>query len=120
MNDDSNDTPTLDPGHQHRDHAGPEGRIDCEAALAEVYSYLDDELTIETRTVIAAHLESCGACFEAFDFEAELRMVIASRGGADEFPDELRVRIIERIEQIRVELPSFESGADADRPPAGA
>jgi mycothiol system anti-sigma-R factor len=111
---------THDPNHHHQDHTGPEGRIDCEAALAEVYSFLDDELTVETRTTIAAHLESCGACFEAFDFEAELRMVISAKGGSDEVPDELRIRIIERIEQIRVELPSVDSGADADRPPAGA
>ena len=47
---------TTEPqGHDHHDH----GEVDCEAALAEIYTYLDGELTEEKRQLIAGHLEGC-------------------------------------------------------------
>ena len=63
------------------------GPFDCEAALAEIYTYLDGELTDEKRVLIASHIEGCNPCFEAFDFEAELRMVISTRCRNDELPE---------------------------------
>ena len=59
---------------EHHDHEPS----DCEAALAEIYTFLDGELTDEKRGLIASHLDGCNPCFEAYDFEAELRAV---RGG---------------------------------------
>jgi mycothiol system anti-sigma-R factor len=72
------------PGHDH-DHEG----TPCEAALQELYLFLDGELTADKRTQIKTHLDDCSPCFEAFDFEAELRNVI-SRRCRDEVPDSLR------------------------------
>lgn len=89
--------------------AGP----DCEAALAEVYTYLDHQLTVVEHQRVLAHLESCGSCYEAFDFEAELRMVVASKAQSDDFPEGLRVRIMRRIEEIRVRSVPIDP---ADRP----
>lgn len=83
---------------------------DCEAALAEVYTYLDHELSEVEHERVLAHLETCGPCFEAFDFEAEFRMVVASKALSDDFPEGLRMRIMERIVQIRIES----SGDDGD------
>lgn len=51
--------------------------IDCDDALATLYTYLDGELTPERRTAIAAHLDRCRYCGDAMHFEAELRGVIA-------------------------------------------
>lgn len=96
------------------DHSDDHEILDCEAALAEVYTFLDDELTVETRTAIVAHLESCGPCFEAFDFEAELRTVISTRARSDEVPEQLRIRIVERLVEMRRHID------DDGRPPAGA
>lgn len=76
---------------------------DCERALAEVYTYLDQELTDELRVEIAAHLESCNPCFEAFDFEAELRMVITTKTQSVEVPESLRIRIEEQLTYLRIE-----------------
>ncbi len=75
---------------------------DCEAALAEVYTYLDRELTVVEHERVLAHLESCSPCYEAFDFEAELRMVVAAKALSDDFPEGLRLRIMRRIEEVRI------------------
>jgi len=72
----------------------------CEAALAEIYTYLDGELTDEKRTLIASHIEGCNPCFEAFDFEAELRIVISTRCRNDDLPESLRIRIAEKLTLI--------------------
>ena len=62
---------------------------DCEEALAELYTYLDGELTDEKRQLIAAHLDGCNPCLEAFDFEAELRHGHPTAAD-DEVPESLR------------------------------
>ena len=81
---------------EHHDH----DTSNCEAALAEIYTYLDGELTDEKRTLIASHLEGCNPCIEAFDFEAELRIVISTRCRNDELPESLRIRIAEKLTLI--------------------
>ena len=52
---------------------------DCGAMLQRLYNYLDGELTDERRTKIQSHLDDCPSCFSAFDFEAELRIVVAAK-----------------------------------------
>jgi mycothiol system anti-sigma-R factor len=69
---------------------------DCDDVLHELYHFLDGELTVERRSTIQAHLESCPPCFEGFDFEAELRIVIAKKCH-DQVPEALRLRIAEVI-----------------------
>lgn len=98
--------------HEHPSDGGPVlgGSPDCEAALAEVYSYLDHELTAVQHERVLAHLESCSPCYEAFDFEAEFRMVVAAKALSDDFPDGLRLRILRRIEEIGI----VHYGDDAD------
>ncbi len=66
--------------------------IDCQAALTELSTYLDGELTEARRSLIGHHLDDCNPCLEIYDFEAELRMVIQRRC-QDAVPDTLRVRI---------------------------
>lgn len=78
-------------------HEHSEAQVDCRQALAEIYTYLDGELTEEKRLLIAGHLEGCNPCIETFDFEAELRVVISTKARNDEVPESLRVRISERI-----------------------
>ena len=64
----------------------------CEETLAELYTYLDGELTEEVRTKISVHLDDCPPCGEIAHFEVELRRVIATKC-VDRVPDELRARI---------------------------
>lgn len=71
--------------------------LDCMEAVHRVYHYLDGELTEQRRLEIARHLDECAPCLHAFDFEAELRRVIANHC-RDHVPDHLRERIAAAIE----------------------
>lgn len=74
------------------------GTGDCNDALQTLYHYLDGELTPERRAAIQRHLDQCSPCLNAFDFEAELKVVIA-RSCRDQVPESLRLRVAELIEQ---------------------
>ena len=82
---------------------------DCDDALHELYTFLDDELTAENRARILHHLDACHDCLEVFDFEAELRIVIAAKC-RDEAPPGL-------LDRIRARLAS-EAGGAGDVAPA--
>jgi mycothiol system anti-sigma-R factor len=69
---------------------------DCDDALHQLYTFLDGELTTERRELIRHHLDECIPCLGAFDFEAELRLVIAQKC-RDSVPDTLRRRIADAI-----------------------
>ena len=69
----------------------------CADARHKLYFFLDGELTDDRRAAIHSHLESCPPCFEAFDFEAELRIVIAQKC-RDRVPDALRSRIANALQ----------------------
>jgi len=76
--------------HDHGDAA------DCREAIQTIYQFLDGELTPDLRHQIRRHLDDCSPCLEAYDFEAELRMVIA-RKCRESVPESLRIRIHEVI-----------------------
>ncbi|MDE3204166.1 MAG: mycothiol system anti-sigma-R factor [Acidobacteriota bacterium] len=69
---------------------------DCNDALHTLYHYLDGELTDSRRQAIRDHLDLCEPCLHAFDFEAELKVVVA-RSCRDQVPDQLRRKIAEAI-----------------------
>ena len=71
---------------------------ECREALHELYHFLDGELTDVKREHIREHLEDCPPCFEAFDFEAEVKAYIAGKC-RERSPEELRTRIAEAIAQ---------------------
>ncbi len=71
---------------------------DCEAALRDLYTYLDGEITEERREHIRVHIEECGPCLEAFDFETDLRALVA-RTCKCEAPESLRDRVAEAIRE---------------------
>lgn len=64
----------------------------CGAALRELYHFLHGELNEDLRVTIRVHLDGCSSCLEVYDFEAELRAVVAERC-RDEVPEQLRRRI---------------------------
>ncbi len=70
-------------GHRHET---------CEEALDTLYWYLDGELTDDKRRQIQIHLDECSPCLGAFDFEAELKAVVARRC-RDQVPEHLRLRV---------------------------
>lgn len=72
--------------------------VDCNEAVHELYHYLDGELTDERRRQIAAHLDLCGSCGDAAEFESELRQVIANRC-RDRVPQTLVERVARSIDE---------------------
>lgn len=69
-----------------------ESGADCEETIERLYHYLDGELTDERRAEISQHLDDCSPCLQAYDFEADLRQVIAHRC-KDHVPESLRARV---------------------------
>ena len=63
------------------DHAGHDHSVasDCDDAIAELYAFLDGELDDAVMIQVETHRRRCSPCLEAFDFEADLRRVIAAK-----------------------------------------
>ncbi len=81
--------------------------MDCEETIRQVYFYLDGELTAFRRWQITRHLNRCPPCQHGFDFEMELRQVVARRCRTDEVPPELKARIAEAIGLFEPRPPSL-------------
>ena len=73
--------------------------VDCREAVARLYHYLDGELTADRRALIQRHLSGCTNCIEAFEFEAELRILISQRC-RDAVPDAVRSRIAAKLRDL--------------------
>ena len=77
-------------------HHGAE-HINCTEAVHVLYQFLDGELTEVRRIEIQAHLQACLPCWEAFDFEAELKLFVG-RKCRETAPDTLRLRITQALQ----------------------
>jgi mycothiol system anti-sigma-R factor len=69
---------------------------DCDDALHEVYSYLDQEVNWYRSWMIRRHLKGCPPCVQAYKFEQRLRIVVKERLHEDippEFMERLRQAI---------------------------
>ena len=93
----------------HGSSGGEAGGSDCEEAIHTLYHFLDGELTVERRLEIQKHLEECSPCLEAFDFEAELKIVIA-RKCRDKVPPALLDRVSRALSE------ASRSGGGAEDP----
>lgn len=91
------------PDDHHHD-AGDDAHdgVECQQALDTLYHYLDGELTPERRSAIQRHLDDCSPCLEAFDFEAELKLVVARRC-REQVPEHLRVRVALALHEASVQ-----------------
>ncbi len=65
---------------------------DCSETAHELHFFLDGEITETKRVRIQAHLDECPPCMKAFDFEADLRTVVADKLRT-EVPEDLAARI---------------------------
>ena len=72
---------------------------DCREAVDLLYHYLDGELAEEHRITIRRHLVDCPPCYSAFDFETELRVVIAHKA-KEQVPEHLRQRVCDAIAEL--------------------
>lgn len=91
------------------------GFPNCDETIERLYYYLDGELTDGRREDIRRHLDLCGPCGSAVDFEAELRKVIANRC-RERVPDSLIDRVAAALdaEQTRATGNEFGSASPAE------
>lgn len=88
-------SPADDPsGHGHAASS-----TDCDEAVAEIYAFLDGELDDTVMIQVEAHLRRCSPCLEAFDFEADLRRVIAARC-TEQVAPEIKARFCDLLRQL--------------------
>lgn len=84
---------SVDEKHEHGN---------CEEVLTELYTFLDGELTSEKREHIRVHLDDCNPCLERYDFEAELRIVIAAKC-KESVPESLKQKIAASLSELQAE-----------------
>lgn len=88
------------PGHDdappaaHAAHGQPPERMDCNAALAQLFDFLDGELDASFEQRLRAHVGHCKHCFERADFERRFLEAVQSARGAERCPNALRDRVI--------------------------
>ncbi len=66
---------------------------DCNETLRELHSFLDHELSVPARHAIEGHLGGCVDCGQAYDFHAELRIVVREKCQQDVMPAGLLSRL---------------------------
>jgi anti-sigma factor (TIGR02949 family) len=71
---------------------------DCGDAQDQLYEYLDAELDQETAHAVRAHLDDCDGCFDSFDFERRLKVVIR-KCLIEDMPETLQLKVRELIRQ---------------------
>lgn len=76
----------------------------CDQALAEIYLYLDRELTWWRRRQIRRHLADCPPCLQGYTFERRLKVVVRECL-AEEVPDEFMQRLNEALREERLPHP---------------
>ena len=65
----------------------------CREAVAELFTFLDGELTSDRKATIGRHLDDCGHCLEMFEFHSELRAVVSQKCRT-ELPAGLKDRVL--------------------------
>lgn len=69
---------------------------ECADTLTELQRFLDGEMSDDERSHVLEHLEDCLECFHAYDFQAELKQIVALKCGNDPVPSDLLARL-ERV-----------------------
>ncbi len=86
--------------------------IDCRQVIEQVYLYLDGEMTDEGCADIRQHLDECSPCLRAYGVDQDIKTLIARKCGCDTAPSELKVRVLARLQSVRIEIDHREFRAD--------
>jgi mycothiol system anti-sigma-R factor len=92
---------------------------ECAEAVRKLYPYLDGELDADMIAMVESHLRHCTPCLEAFDFEAELRKVVANRC-AEKMPDGMHAKLMAMLDSVTSGAPDVAGVDPAGTGPVGA
>lgn len=81
---------------------GEPHETDCGEVLAEVYLYLDGEMTDARTERIRHHLDECSPCLRKYGVEQEVRSLVARCCGNEVAPDQLRAKVLGRLREAVV------------------
>ena len=76
---------------------------DCADFFERIVYFLDNELDEADCSAVRLHLDSCNPCLEKYDLQRTVKAVVA-RSCSETAPDELRQRVMLRIQQVQVEI----------------
>ena len=76
--------------------------VDCAEILDRVYLYLDGELDEEARQEVVTHLHECGPCLREYGLEEAVTALLRRSCACTPAPEEVRARVIARIQEVRV------------------
>jgi len=91
---------------------GKPHEVPCTQVLAELYAYLDEELDPSSSTKIHQHLDECGPCLREYGLEEVVKKLVHKCCGHDAVPQELRAKVMARIQEVRVEIEVTEVRAE--------
>lgn len=74
----------------------------CREVLDRVYEYLDHELATPDYAKIRQHLAECGPCLRQYDLDEAVKTLVRRSCACEAAPDDLRVRILTRITEVRI------------------
>ncbi|MCE1179990.1 MAG: mycothiol system anti-sigma-R factor [Micrococcales bacterium] len=83
--------------------AVPGAEVDCSEVLHRLYEYLDGEMGRADAHRIAYHLAECGPCLRQHDIDQAMKALVKRSCACEEAPAELRVSIMQRITNIRID-----------------
>lgn len=76
----------------------------CDDVLADVWTFLDDELDPAARAAVQRHLDECSPCLEEAGLDAKLKQLLHEKCGGDRAPERLRLRLVARIATVSAAL----------------
>jgi mycothiol system anti-sigma-R factor len=85
------------------------GGIDCQAVLADVFLYIDDEGDVDARERIRTHLDECSPCLKQYGVERDVKALIARCCGGDVAPESLRSSI-----RVSLSTLTFDDGSSLE------
>ncbi len=82
--------------------------LPCTEVLERVYVYLDGEIGPEEQHLIREHLDECTPCLRQYGLDQAVKSLVARTCGCDLAPEELRLKVMARIREVRIELAQLE------------
>ncbi|MBI4544096.1 MAG: mycothiol system anti-sigma-R factor [Gemmatimonadetes bacterium] len=70
--------------------------LSCHQVMAQLWAYIDGELTPELNEQVRAHLEMCARCYPQYDFERAF-LAFLQRMASEPVPAGLRRKVFEQL-----------------------
>lgn len=74
--------------------------LDCQAAMRQLWDYLDGELSDERMAAVRAHLSVCARCYPHYEFERAFLSAVAATRRGQQASGTLRERVLSALQDI--------------------